>query len=186
MRLRRWPLQRAARALTAGGIIACPTEAVWGLSCDPANPDALERLLRLKRRPMEKGLILVAASLVQLEPWLAPLDDPLRQRVEATWPGPNTWLLPTADGVSPLLRGAHSTLAVRVTAHPLVAALCREFGGALVSTSANPAGAPPARSATRVRGYFGSTLDYLLCGSLGGERRPSTIRDGSSGEVVRL
>src|SRR5512143_218632 len=135
-----WQLREAVRVLHHGGLIAYPTEAVYGLGCDPRNADAVLRLLNLKQRPWQKGLILIAADLAQLDPYLLPLDEMMRARVVPTWPGPNTWLLPARVETPHWLRGEHDTLAVRVTAHPVAAALCRAFGGPIVSTSANLAG----------------------------------------------
>ena len=143
------------------------------------------RLLALKGRGAEKGLILIAADLSQLEPYLLPLTANLREQVEATWPGPVTWLLPALPEVPQWLRGDHDTLAVRVTDHPLAAALCRASGTALVSTSANRSGRPPARSALAVQRLFGDGLDQILHGPLGGLERPTQIRDARSGAILR-
>lgn len=175
----------AARVLAAGGVVAYPTEAVYGLGCDPRDFDAVARLLALKRRPARKGVILIAASLAQLEPWILPLDAAARARIGDGWPGPHTWLVPCRAQVPRWLRGAHDTLAVRVTAHPLAAALCRAFGGAIVSTSANRAGRPPARSALAVRARLGGEVDCVLNGALGGAARPTEIRDLATGALVR-
>jgi len=138
----RFALRRAARMLTAGGVIAYPTEAVYGLGCDPLDAQAVTRLLAIKRRPVEKGLILIASRFDQLGPYVQPLTAAIRQRLDESWPGPNTWLLPADPATPRWIRGDHRTIAVRVTAHPLAAALCEAFGGAIVSTSANPAGRP--------------------------------------------
>lgn len=180
-----WHLRRAAQLLRAGGIVAYPTEAVFGLGCDPLNAQSVLRLLDLKQRPVEAGLILIAADFEQVEPFLEPLSEPLRKKVFATWPGPVTWLLPARAETPSWLRGQHSTLAVRVTAHGGSAALCRSFGGALVSTSANPRGGIPASSALQVCRYFNNAIDYRLPGTLGGRKRPSEIRDASSGQILR-
>lgn len=178
-------IDAACRALAAGGIVAYPTEAVYGLGCDPADADAVARLLALKGRPEAKGLILIADRLAALEPWLAPLDEITRARVAPTWPGPVTWLLPAAPGVPQAVRGEHDTLAVRVTAHPTAAALCAAWGGALVSTSANRAGGEPARDAEAVATLFGDGVDAIVAGAVGGLARPTPIRDGRTGHVVR-
>jgi len=178
-------VNRAASTLRAGGIVAYPTEAVYGLGCDPRNQQAVQRLLEIKQRDPHKGLILIAASFDQLESYLAALDDNTRARVLPTWPGPVTWLLPARDDVSPLLRGAHHTLAVRVTAHPLAAALCRAFGGALVSTSANRSNASPARTAEQARTQLGAALDDILEGAVGALANPTEIRDGATGALLR-
>ena len=178
-----WHISRAVHAVERGGVIACPTEAVWGLSCDPADDDAIQRILDLKQRPWQKGLLLVAASLEQLHDWIEPLNSSGLEKVWSTWPGPVTWVLPCKEWVSPMLRGTHNTLAVRISDHPLVRALCEETGP-LVSTSANPAGKEPARSRLKVHQYFHEQLDYILPGDLGGRNQPSEIRT-LSGERLR-
>ena len=177
-------LQTAVAQLREGGLIAYPTEAVWGLGCDPDDPTALNRLLTLKQRDPAKGLILIAASMDQLEPWLAGLEVPLLQRLADSWPGPLTWLVPDNGRSLALLRGEHDRVAVRVSDHPGVIALCNAFGGPLVSTSANRAGETPARDAASVRDYFGDAVT-IVDGPLGGHSRPSRIRDLRSGEWLR-
>jgi L-threonylcarbamoyladenylate synthase len=178
-------LDLAAGWVRRGGLIAYPTEAVYGLGCDPMNGEAVRRLLELKARVEGKGLILIAAAWAQLEPYVHSLDPGRMAAIHATWPGPVTWLLPARSGTPHWLTGDHRTLAVRVTAHPLAAALCRRWGGPLVSTSANRAGRPPVRTALAVRRTFGARVDYLLVGPCGGGLRPSSVRDGQSGVVLR-
>ena len=175
----------AAWHLASGGVIAYPTEGVWGLGCNPDDKHAVLRLLELKQRPVEKGLILVAADIEQFAPYLQGLAPALRRRLTESWPGPVTWVVPD-NGRAPLwVRGDHPGVALRVSDHPLVAALCRAFGGPVVSTSANPGGRQPARSALAVRRYFGKQLDFVLPGELGGLRGATTISDLVSGEVMR-
>ncbi|TDO08611.1 MULTISPECIES: L-threonylcarbamoyladenylate synthase [Halomonas] len=178
-------LDEAITALRAGGVIAYPTEAVWGLGCDPDDEAALSRLLRLKARDPAKGVILVAASIAQFAPWLEGLPLERQAPLVASWPGPTTWLVPDNGRSRALVRGNHDRVAMRVSAHPLVVALCEAFGGPLVSTSANRAGEPPAMSAGEVRAVFGDALDAVLDGPLGGLERPSSIRDLVSGRVLR-
>nr|MBS0021590.1 Sua5/YciO/YrdC/YwlC family protein [Gammaproteobacteria bacterium] len=185
MRMSSWPIQRARSVLRAGGIVAYPTEAVYGLGCDPWNADALTRLLTLKRRGVEKGVILIAAAVSQLRPFVAELDESLRRRIEACWPGSTTWLVPSRKNVPFWLTGGRKTVAVRVTAHRQAACLCEAYGGALVSTSANIAGRPPARSALGVRRQFGVSIDYVLSGRVGGDPQPTEIRDALSDRVIR-
>lgn len=181
-----WHLHQAVRVLRMGGIIAYPTEAVWGLGCDPFNEEAVRRLLALKQRPEHKGLIMAAASEELIAPLLKPLSAEQRARLSDTWPGPNTWLLPDPQQLIPAwVKGAHSGVAVRVSAHPLVQALSAEFGAPIISTSANISSAPPAKTKLKVKTYFGSGVDYIVDGSLGGLDRPTTIRDLSDLSVVR-
>lgn len=179
-----WRLRLAARAVRGGGVIAYPTEAVYGLGCDPLNPVAVFDLLALKGRPLAKGLILIAAEFDHLQPYVDEVDAAAMAAVRASWPGPHTWLLPARPTTPVWLTGDHPTLAVRVTAHPVAAALCR-LTGPLVSTSANPAGRQPARDALTVRRYFGAGLDAVVCGAVDRSRGPSTIRDAASGRLLR-
>lgn len=184
LNMRDWHIKRAAAILHQGGIIACPTEGVWGLGCDPLDVDAVFRLIALKRRPWQKGLILIAVDYGQLAPFIKATPAMLK-RARATWPGPVTWLLPASDMTPAWLRGTHNTIAVRVTAHPLASALCRHFGGALVSTSANLFGRPAARRRLQVQRYFGMDVDYIVPGSLGSQQGATEIRDARSGSIIR-
>lgn len=179
-----WRVQQAARVVRAGGVLAYPTEAVWGLGCDPWDEMAVQRLLALKVRPQAKGLILVADSIRQFDFLLEDLPDALLDRLASTWPGPNTWLVPHRERLPEWITGQHASVALRVSDHPLVRDLCA-LTGPLVSTSANPAGRPAARSRLRVEQYFGGQLDGVLGGALGGRKHPSLIRHLLTGEVVR-
>lgn len=178
-----WHLRLAAIAVCRDGVIAYPTEAVYGLGCRPDSRSAVHRILRLKRRPGGMGLILLAAEAEQLDALVsyAGID---RDRVWSTWPGPVTWLLPPGRLAPPWVLGSGGRVAVRVTAFAPARALC-ERTGPLVSTSANPHGRPPARTAARVRAYFPGRLDYVAPGRCGGRVLPSEIRDGRSGAVLR-
>lgn len=180
-------LDDCLRALRAGGVVAYPTEAVYGLGCDPHDRAAFDRLFAIKRRPPTQGVLLIAADLDQVRPWIdesaVPADA--MDRVLATWPGPNTWIFPRAASVPAWLAGAHAGIALRVTAHEPAAALCRAFGGALVSTSANRHGEPPARSAADVRAALGDEIDAILNAPVGGLERPTPIRDAISGASLR-
>lgn len=186
MRVSRQHCRRGAAVLAAGGVIAYPTEAVYGLGCDPLNARAVERLLALKRRPRDRGFILIAAAREQLAPYIGPLEDTaVVEAMDTSWPGPTTWLVPPAVSVPRWLTGRFSTLAVRVTAHPIAAALCEEFGAPIVSTSANRHGAAAARTALKVRAIFGRELDGIVPGPVGGRRNPTEIRDARTGIVIR-
>lgn len=179
-----WRVQQVARAVRAGGVIAYPTEAVWGVGCDPWDEDAVLRLLALKERPVEKGLILIADTVEQFDFLLDDLPERWLDRLAGTWPGPNTWLVPHRGRLPEWITGRHDSVALRVTDHPLVERLCA-LTGPLVSTSANPAGRPAARSRLRVEQYFPRQLDAVFTGPLGGRRNPSVIRDLRTGEVIR-
>ena len=179
-------LAMASRTLRAGGVIAYPTEAVWGLGCEPLDREACERLLALKRRDWRKGLIVIGADLEQLRPYIAHAVSAaqLRPALES-WPGPATWLVPAAATVPPWVRGEHDSIALRVTAHPVAAALCRAYGGALISTSANLAAQAPARTRVQVASRLGFALDGVVCGDLGERKIPTSIRDLLTGKLLR-
>ncbi len=174
-------LQQAAHVLKDGGIVAYATEYCFGLGCDPQDRDAVLRLLRLKQRPVKKGLIVLAADVAQLAPYVAEIPPP----VAATWPGPHTWLLPAITNVPGWITGRHDRIAVRVTAHPQAAALCRAAGLAIISTSANRSGESPARVDREVVRRFGRLVDYVLPGRVGNAPAPTPIRDAMSGILVR-
>ena len=180
-----WQLRRAVRTLRAGGVVAYPTEAVYGLGCDPFNERAVMRLLAVKGRSMDRGLILIAAHAEQLEGIVLAPSAHSMAPVLASWPGPSTWILPAHPRVPVWITGGRDGVAVRVTAHPLAARLCECFGAPLVSTSANASGRPAARSALKARRALGRRVDYLLSGATGGAARPSEIRDVRDGRVLR-
>lgn len=180
-----WKLREAVRCFNHGGLIAYPTEAVYGLGCDPLNQRSMKLLLALKQRSMEKGVILIAADFEQLLPFIKPLNNRCMEMVFASWPGPNTWLLPAADNLPFWLTGNHSTLAVRVTDHPVAAALCQACDSPIVSTSANLSGQHPAKSALQIRRQLGDGVDCIINAPLGNNRSPSTIRDAVTGRVIR-
>lgn len=180
-------IDAAAAVLRAGGVVAYPTEAVWGLGCDPADETAVHRLLALKQREVGKGLILIAAHVDQLKPWVdftALAADRLAD-VLASWPGPHTWIMAAARAAPRWIRGDHDGIAVRVSAHPAVIALCDAFGGALVSTSANLAGRPPPVSRDDIDPALAVAIEGITAGETGGLVRPTAIRDARSGEVLR-
>jgi L-threonylcarbamoyladenylate synthase len=170
--------------LRRGGLIAYPTESCYGLGCDPRNPRALERLIRLKGRGGAKGLILIADHLKRLHPFIRPLSPADQARVNRTWPGPVTWVVPAAAACLPLLTGGRTTLAVRITAHPDAVRLCRMLGSALVSTSANASGKKPAQTAAQCRRMFGARV-RVIDGRIGTRKRPSTLIDLATGTVLR-
>lgn len=173
----------AAHILRRGGVIANATEAVIGLAARADDKRAGKRIRHLKRRPQAKPFIVVVAHVEQLSK-LVELRSPCRELILASWPGPHTWVLPAAPRSPKCLVSKTRDIAVRVTAHPQMSALCRVVGP-IVSTSANPAGRRPARTMTAARGYFRARVDLYLAGAVGLSDRPSTIRDGRTGNLLR-
>lgn len=176
-------IKRAADILLGGGVIAYPTEGVFGLGCLPDESDAVERILEIKQRDSTKGLILIAATQNQLRGWvdtadivrLPPIDD---QRAV-------TWIVRRGPHVTPLLSGEHSGIAVRLTSHPVAAALCNAVASPITSTSANIAGRPVARNLTILHRHFRDQVDYIVCGERGHTGGPSEIRVLADGRLVR-
>ncbi len=177
----------AAAVIRRGGVIAYPTEAVWGMGCDPLNEAATRRLLSIKQRSVDKGLILVASHLDQLHGYvdLGVLPRERVGEVFSTWPGPHTWILPAGSAAPAWITGARSSIAVRVSAHPAVVALCDACGHTLVSTSANRAGEPSASQQEALDPALLQELDGVLEGETGGLKRPTPIRDAATGVAMR-
>lgn len=177
----------AAIALQAGGVVAYPTEGVWGLGCDPRNHGAVLRLLAIKQRSVDKGLILIGSHLDQLRPFLdiAALPTDRLAAVLATWPGPHTWVMPASSETPAWITGSHQGIAVRISAHAPVIELCNAFGGALVSTSANLSGQPAPRTRMGLDPAVLASLDGVLQGATGGRSAPSLIHDALTGTTLR-
>jgi len=170
--------------LKRGGVIAYPTESCYGLGCDPRNVRALKRLIRLKGRSAAKGLLLIADHFKRLQTFVRPLNADDLARMRRSWPGPVSWVVPASAACPPLLTGGRATIAIRVTAHPIAARLCRSLGMALVSTSANKSGKKPAQTAAECRRIFGARV-RVIDGRIGQRRRPSTLIDLATGTVLR-
>ncbi len=182
-----WHLRHAVRVLRGGGLVAHATEAVFGLACDPLNSRALDSLMQVKRTVSDqsKGLILIGDRALHLLKFASALPPECLQAVLASWPGPVSWVLPARTGLDPRLTGGRQCIALRVTAHAQAAQLCRYFGGALISTSANVSGHRPAVTELGVRRRFRHGIDYILPGRVAGQRQPSQIREAVSGRVLR-
>lgn len=178
-------VERAAREILAGGVVAYPTEAVFGLGCLPEDRSAVERILAIKRRSWRKGLLLIGADIEHLTRFAVLEGSPCLAEILAGWPGPHTWILPATKAAPSWITGGGDGIGVRLTAHPVARALCERVGGALVSTSANVSRRPPIRHALGVRRALGAELDYVLPGAVGELARPTPIRDGRSGAVLR-
>jgi L-threonylcarbamoyladenylate synthase len=179
---------QAVNILHRGGIIAYPTEAVYGLGCDPKNLSAVKKILELKQRKKEKGLILVASSYEQLKSYIQPLDKNIEEKCLAAWENKKTamtWLVPVKKETSEYLKGQFNTLAIRVSHHPIVKELCEQFGGAIISTSANISGQESARTAEQVKHIFENKIDFIIEGETDLNAQPSEIRDALTDEIIR-
>jgi L-threonylcarbamoyladenylate synthase len=179
------PTSRAIAAhLKRGGLIAYPTESCYGLGCDPANRKAVQRILKLKQRPQRKGLILIAAHYHQVARYLQPLSPTDQGKLQNDGAQAVTYLMPVRNSAPRWLRGEHTTLAVRLTAHPFARQLCLGAGSALVSTSANRSGQRPAKTWAECKNIFGKEV-WVLRGRVGKRKQPSTICAWSDGRIIR-
>lgn len=180
-------ISNAVAALQTQQVIAYPTEAVFGLGCDPMNEKAVQRLLTIKQRPIEKGLILIAANLMQLENYidLSKLTSQQIDRINQTWPGPATWVIPAKAQVPKWLTGQFDSIAVRVSAHPTVQKLCLAFGGPITSTSANLTGLTPCVTTAEVTQQLAPLLGAIVDDVVGELALPTTITDAITGRVYR-
>lgn len=177
-------IRLAVQKIKTGGIIAYPTEAVYGLGCDPLNEQAVLNLLALKKRDINKGLILIASSLTQLEPYLQ-LNDEIRSRVQTTWPKPVTWLIPAQTWVPQWLTGQHSSLAVRITVHPIAKLLCEKANEPLVSTSANTSSKAAATKSWQIAHYLNDSKLFIVPGKIGCLKQATPIYDILNHQQIR-
>jgi L-threonylcarbamoyladenylate synthase len=185
--MNRLAIAKAANIILQGGVIAYPTEAVFGLGCDPLNENAILRILQIKERDPHKGLILVAASIEEVLPFIDAKKVPLTvwKTIEERWPGPFTYVMPCSSLVSSILSGGRQTIAVRVSNNPVVKALCLQANMALVSTSCNRSGSDPIKTAESVEIEFGNRLDYVVHEAVGGLDSPTEIVDALTGKIIR-
>jgi L-threonylcarbamoyladenylate synthase len=174
-------------ALNRGEVIAYPTEGVFGVGCDPDNHEAIEKLLQVKKRSADKGLILIAASYQQLTPYIdeSQLEPEQLKKIKDSWPGPVTWVMPVSGDTLGLVTGKFDTVAVRVSDHPLVKKLCLKFGKPITSTSANLAGMPACRNSQEVSEQLGHCDIVVLEGDTGGREKPSEIKDARTSKILR-
>ena len=171
-------------ALKQGQVIAYPTEAVFGLGCDPFNEQAVKKLLALKYRDVDKGLILIAADFKQIGNLIAPMTTNIINKALLAWPGPVTWVFPASKKVPSWIKGTHDSVALRVTAHPIAREICEKFQGPIVSTSANIENKPVAKNIETVSEYFGNQV-IIINGELGSLEQPTKIIDVLTNKVLR-
>jgi len=180
-----WHTKQAIHALKRGGIIAYPTEAVYGLGCDPFNQRAVSKLFALKKRSPQKGLILLGSTIEQFQRLLKPIPANIQAKLERTWPGPVTWLLPARSSVPRYLRGQHNTLAIRISDLPIIQQLCTYYDQPIISTSANVSGHKATKTHMHCRRAFNNKLNYILVGEIGHLTSPTEIRDAFTNHIIR-
>lgn len=175
------------QALRHGDVIAYPTEAVFGLGCDPFRKRTVLRLLNLKKRSVKKGLILIACSWRQILPFveLDKVPTKMLTKIRASWPGPVTWVFPATKLVPKWITGTHTTVAVRITRHPTARTICNLFGQPLVSTSANLADLEPARTKQELLRQFPHGIACISTGRIGKLKKPTPIFLATTGKRLR-
>lgn len=177
----------ATDCILKGGVIAYPTESCLGLGCNPDDEDAIKRLLAIKQRQAKQGLILVASDQQQLNGYVQwdQLSASQLAELRSTWPGPVSWLIPASDTCSPLLRGEHTTLAVRIPAFKLMRDLCRSAQMPLISTSANRHGEPAITTVSQLKALLGGEVDYIIDQPIQGLAQASKIIDAMTQNILR-
>lgn len=179
-------LEKIISIIKAGGIIAYPTEAVYGLGCDPLNQEAVKKILTLKQRSLHKGLIIIAAEWRQIQAYIELEKVSLLEEIKTTWPGPFTWAFPKSDYVPFWIHGDHLTVAIRLTAHPIARQICQAIDSPLVSTSLNKESSPPVRTYEEACQYFEKQVDMVVNGTVGNLKEVTPIRSALTGEYSRL
>ena len=174
----------AVRVLLSGGIIACPTEGVWGLSCRATDKIAIKRLLELKKRSSEKGLIILVSSLQQVKEWIGPIPCYAREHLHSEGHRPITWLLPSTSKCPPILNGGRHSVAIRIVNLFNLIHFCKKVGP-IVSTSANHSGCQPLLLRHQVVARFGKTIDWICAGRTGGLKGPTRIEDPINRRIIR-
>ncbi len=176
-------LCKAKALIAAGGVVLHATEGVWGFACDPFSQRAVQRVLAIKARPEDKGLIVIGADLAQFSAELTPLPASAQDAIRASWPGAITWVVPNVRFPS-WVTGGRATVAVRVPGHSQARALANAAGQPLVSTSANRSGAAATVTEAEARAQFAADVDLVLPGAVLNPGQPSQMRS-LDGERLR-
>jgi L-threonylcarbamoyladenylate synthase len=180
-------ISRAAAVLAGGGLVAFPTETVYGLGADAASDAAVGRIFAAKGRPHHHPLIVHLAEGASLDGWAVDIPDAAHRLARAAWPGPLTLILRRGPRASAAATGGAATIGLRVPAHPVAQALLRAFGGGIAAPSANRFGAVSPTTADHVERDLGDAVDYyLLDGGPCEVGVESTIVDLSRGRAVLL
>lgn len=179
-------IKHAVQILKKKGVIAYPTEAMFGLGCDINSETAIKKILDLKKRSWEQGLIIVASSWDQVSHLTTKIPEENYNKVFDSWPGHTTWVFPASNMAPRYITGTHNTIAIRISNHPLAYEICLTFNGPIVSTSANIQGQKPAINSTEVKNTFISGIDYICPGEIGENAKASTIIDATTLKILRF
>lgn len=181
----RYYLSILKQVVDSGGIIAYPTETVFGLGCRPDNYQAVLNILTIKNRPKDKGLILIASKLNQILPWIQKPNQSVWHKIKRSWPGHTSWAIPASADCPSWITGNHATVVIRVSQHPVVQTICDTLGYPIVSTSANISQQTALDSAIKVRKRFGQQVDLFVPGHINHTGAPSVIYDAQTTRQLR-
>jgi len=176
-------LKKIHEILVDGGVIAYPTESVFGLGCDPSNEQAITKILEIKKRTLEMGFVLLTPNIEIVSDWVNMSNKQLKI-FSSSSKRPTTYIVP-ASVAAPKWLAVKNTLAIRLSNDPFIKNICGLLGLPIVSTSANLHGENPCKSAEEVQKIMGSQLDYIVFKQTGPFNNPSTIVDLSSGKTIR-
>ena len=181
-----WAIKRLSKAIMQGAVVAYPSDTIWGFGCHPLHITAVNRILQVKNRSADKGLILLSSSLEYCLPYIAKhLSDVQLDRLKQDYERPTTWLTPAAEDCPVWLRGRYTTIAIRITQHPLIQSICTQIQAPLVSTSANRQGRPPVRNALQAQRQFSRHMDFIVHGYEAGTQQASRIQSLLTGCTIR-
>jgi L-threonylcarbamoyladenylate synthase len=179
-----WALNRFAHAISQGAIFGCPTDTIWGFGCHPLIASSVARILQIKNRSPDKGLILLSSKLEYCAAYVG-VDSEQLEPIQSPADHPTTWLVPASGDCPIWIRGNYPTVAIRITNHPLLAFLCDRLQAPIVSTSANRSSKATVRNSVQMRKQFGNELDFIVSGFATGSNRPSEIKSLLSRATIR-
>ena len=179
-----WALNRFAHAVSQGAVFGYPTDTIWGFGCHPLIASSVARILQIKNRRADKGLILLSSKLEYCAAYVG-LDYEQLEPVTTATDRPTTWLIPASENCPVWIRGNHPTVAIRISNHPLLDFLCNRLKAPIVSTSANRSSKATVRNALQMRKQFGDELDFIVNGFTTGSNRPSEIKSLLDGTTLR-
>ena len=181
-----WAIKRLGKAIQQGAVIVYPTDTIWGLGCHPLLTHSVGRILNIKQRPVDKGLILLGSRLEFFESYISnQLDAEQIARLQEITEHPVTWLVPAGDQCPDWIRGYSTSVAIRITSHPFIIELCDQIRSPIVSTSANRSGSATVRNAWQAHREFTDQVDYIVSGYNPGTKRASEIKSLEGNKILR-
>lgn len=179
-----WALNRFVHTVSRGAIFGYPTDTVWGFGCHPLIASSVSRILQIKNRSPDKGLILLSSRIEYCSAYLGVEADEL-ESIRLPTERPTTWLVTASEFCPPWIHGIYPTVGIRITSHPLIQSICDGLQAPIVSTSANRRGKATARTSFQMRKQFSSELDFIVNGFATGSHQPSEIKSLTSGTILR-